>query len=284
MGSHQRLENGSIAGRSIKESRPTSMHMLRIFKTRKFYLWLTCTFAALVLLTVILGSTPDGPTVITPPPNDAEPGRWVHLEGAANTRDAGNYQTRDGRHVRSGAIYRSGKLNKLTDEGVRAFRSLHIKTVIDFCNRLTPWPLFNGDVWGVQLVSSVKGCPVSFSSDETVEDHYIIGVESNADEFRDAFELLADPDNYPVLYHCAAGTDRTGAMSALLLSLLDVDRETIIADFRLSEKVHRPGNLPAIQALLKHIDEQGGIRAYLESIGVSADVQRRIRDNLLTSP
>jgi len=153
--------------------------------------------------------------------------------------------------------------------------------VIDFCNRLTPWPLFNGDVWGVQLASSVRGCPVSFAGDDTLEDHYIVGVEANAAEYRAAFKLLADPDNYPILYHCAAGTDRTGVMSALLLTLLDVDRETIIADFRLSEKVNRPGKLLALQALLKHIDEQGGIQTYLESIGVTADIQKRTRDCLL---
>lgn len=228
-----------------------------------------------------LGLIPSGPSIITPPPVDAESGRWVHLEGAANTRDAGDYPTRDGRRVKGDVIYRSGKLNRLTDEGVRAFRSLRVKTVIDFCNRLTPWPLFDGDVWGVQLASSVHGCPLSFDGDDTLEDYYISSVAANAAEYRAAFKLLADPDNYPLLYHCAAGTDRTGVMSALLLTLLDVDRETVIADFRLSEKVNRPGKLPALKALLKHIDASGGIKAYLESIGVTADIQNRIRECLL---
>ncbi len=260
------------------------MSIFRIFKARKTYLWLAGIFAILVLLTFILGSIPDGPTVVTPPPDGAEPDRWVHLEGAANTRDAGNHPTRDGRRVRSGMIYRSGKLNKVTEEGVRTFRSLHIETVIDFCNRLTPWPLFDGDVWGIQFAASVRGCPLSFSGDDTLADHYITSVKANATGYRKAFKLLADPGNYPLLYHCAAGTDRTGVMSALLLSLLNVDRKTIIADFRLSEKVNRPGKLPAMEALLEHIDEQGGIETYLESIGVTADLQQRIRDILLTSP
>ncbi len=238
---------------------------------------------ALVVLVLVIGSIPQGPLVITPPPPDAVPGRWVHLEGAANTRDAGGYPTADGRFVRRGMLYRSAKLNRLTSAGARAYRELGVTTVIDFCNRLTPWPLFGGDVWSVQFASSVRGCPMSFSKDGPREAFYIRGVQENAAAFRDAFKLLADADNYPVLYHCAAGTDRTGVMSALVLSLLGVERETIIADFRLSERVDLPGSLPAMQALLDQIEAQGGIEPYLASIGVTPEMQRRIRTHLLAS-
>ena len=213
--------------------------------------------AALVVAVLAIGSIPQGPLVITPPPANAEPGRWVHIEGAANTRDTGGYATRDGHFVKRGMVYRSAKLNRLTAAAADAWRKLGVKTVIDFCNRLTPWPLFGGDVWSVQLTSSVHGCPMSFSKDGQREEFYIRGVQENADAYRAAFELLADADNYPVLYHCAQGTDRTGVMSALLLSLLSVDRETIIADFRLSEQVSLPGSLPAMEALLNHVEAQG---------------------------
>lgn len=229
----------------------------------------------------IWGSIPEGPVVITPPPEDAKPGRWIHVEGAANTRDAGGYTTEDGRRVKPGTIFRSAKLNRLTSAGVETYREMGVRTVIDFCNRLTPWPLFGGDVWGVQLVSSVRGCPMSFSKEGPRDEFYTRGVRDNADAYREAFEILADADNLPVLYHCAAGTDRTGVMSALVLSLLGVDRDTVIEDFRLSEKVDLPGSLPAMNVLLDHIDEEGGIEAYLQSIGVSRDIQGRVRANLL---
>jgi protein-tyrosine phosphatase len=230
------------------------------------------------------GSIPEGPLVITPPPADADPGRWVHLEGAANTRDAGGYPTGDGRVVKRGMVYRSAKLNRLSSAGADAYRALGVTTVIDFCNRLTPWPLFGGDVWSVHLASTVHGCPMSFGKDGPREAFYMRGVRDNADGYRAAFELLADAERYPVLYHCAAGTDRTGVMSALVLSLLGVDRATIIADFRLSEEVDLPGSLPAMNALLDHIAAQGGIEAYLAAIGVTPDVQQRVRANLLQTP
>jgi protein-tyrosine phosphatase len=235
----------------------------------------------IIAIVLAIGSIPRGPLVITPPPEAAEPGRWIHIEGAANTRDAGGYPTRDGRFVKRGMIYRSAKLNRLTSAGADAWRDLGVETVIDFCNRLTPWPFFGGDVWSVQLASFVHGCPMSFCKDGPTDEFYIRGVRENAGSYREAFELLTDAENYPVLYHCAQGSDRTGVMSALLLSLLGVDRETIIADFRLSEEVDLPGSLPAMNALLDSIDERGGIEAYLASIGLEGGMQERVRTLLL---
>jgi hypothetical protein len=216
-----------------------------------------------------------------PPPAEAEPGRWIRLEGAANTRDAGGYPAADGRLVKRGMIYRSATLSRLSSCGADAFRSLGVKTVIDFRNRLTPWPPFNGDVWSVYLASSVHGCPMSFAKDGQRRDFYIRGVRDNAGSFREAFALLSHAENYPVLYHCAAGKDRTGVMSALLLALLGVGRDTIVADFRLSEQVGLPGSLEAMEALLDHIGQRGGIGAYLSELGVSSDAQGRIRALLL---
>lgn len=218
---------------------------------------------------------------LTPPPAGAEPGRWVYLEGAANTRDAGGCATADGRFVKRGMIYRSATLSHLSSSGAAAFRALGVKTVIDLRNRITPWPPFNGDVWSVFLASSVHGCPMSFAKGDGQQEFYIRGVRDNAASFRGAFELLSDAENYPVLYHCAAGKDRTGVMSALLLTLLGVDRDTIIADFRLSEQVGLPGSMAAMEALLDSVDEHGGIGSFLSELGVPADTQGRVRALLL---
>lgn len=230
-----------------------------------------------IVAVLVWGALPQGPLVITPPPAHADPQRWVHLEGAANTRDAGGYPTRDGDFVRRGMIYRSGKLARLSPAGADAFRALGVKTVIDLCNRLTPWPLFGGDGWAVHFAAAVHGCPMSFSKEGPRAEFYIRGVRENAAAFRAAFALLADEANYPILYHCRAGTDRTGVMSALLLTLLGVERETIIADFRLSEQVDLPGDLAALQVLFTRIDAAGGIEAFLEALGVPPAEQARIR-------
>lgn len=79
---------------------------------------------AILVVVFIAGSVPQGPFVITPPPNHAESGRWIHIEGAANTRDAGGYATLGGRSVEKGMVFRSGKLNRLSPTGVEAYHEL----------------------------------------------------------------------------------------------------------------------------------------------------------------
>ena len=52
--------------------------------------------------------------------------------------------------------------------------------------------------------------------------------------FRAFFEILLDESNYPLLYHCTAGKDRTGFATLLLLAALGVNRQTIIEDYLLT--------------------------------------------------
>ena len=51
----------------------------------------------------------------------------------------------------------------------------------------------------------------------------------------EAFRLIAEPANYPLVFHCAAGKDRTGILAASLLGLLGVDDAAIVEDYALSQ-------------------------------------------------
>ncbi|MBR5363600.1 MAG: tyrosine-protein phosphatase [Oscillospiraceae bacterium] len=56
-----------------------------------------------------------------------------------------------------------------------------------------------------------------------------------AEYYRQAFEIfLNKPEDAAVLFHCAGGKDRTGIVSALLLSALDFDRDVIMQDYLMS--------------------------------------------------
>ena len=70
-------------------------------------------------------------------------------------------------------------------------------------------------------------------------------------------------------------------MTALLLTLLGVDRETVIADYRLSDWVAEPVDPQAMIDLLDEVDRQGGIESYLANIGVVPATQSAIRSALL---
>lgn len=52
--------------------------------------------------------------------------------------------------------------------------------------------------------------------------------------FRGFFDALLDADGGTVLWHCVGGKDRTGNAAMLLLTVLGVDKETIVADYLLT--------------------------------------------------
>ncbi|MFJ3214840.1 tyrosine-protein phosphatase [Kitasatospora sp. NPDC086801] len=54
--------------------------------------------------------------------------------------------------------------------------------------------------------------------------------------FATLLRLLAAPDGPPLLFHCSAGKDRTGWAAALVLTALGVDRETVLADYLLTNE------------------------------------------------
>jgi protein-tyrosine phosphatase len=58
--------------------------------------------------------------------------------------------------------------------------------------------------------------------------------------YRELFSLLSRPENTPLLFHCAAGKDRTGMAAALILYALGASRETIMEDYLASTEYLRP--------------------------------------------
>jgi protein-tyrosine phosphatase len=112
-----------------------------------------------------------------------------------------------------------------------------------------------------------------------------------------------------VLVHCAAGKDRTGLISALLLGLVGVPAVTIAADYALTAELlrprdqewleHGPGEraerealaarfAPTTEVMLEVLDgldrRHGGVEGYLAAAGVSPADLDRLRDRLLAPP
>lgn len=116
-------------------------------------------------------------------------------------------------------------------------------------------------------------------------------------ELANALNILSHQGTYPTLVHCTQGKDRTGIIVALLLFLLDVPLEAISYDYTMSEaellpqrekmlgEIHEIGlseefaGCPEdwMYRVYEHINEKyGGIRLYLEKIGVGKETQGRI--------
>ena len=73
-------------------------------------------------------------------------------------------------------------------------------------------------------------------------------------QFAEFFRLVLRAESGAVLYHCTQGKDRTGIGAAFVLSALGADRETIIADFDLSNRQYAP----IVNELCAQVQAQGG--------------------------
>ena len=116
-------------------------------------------------------------------------------------------------------------------------------------------------------------------------------------ELASALTILSQQSTYPTLVHCTQGKDRTGIIVALLLFLLDVPLDAISYDYTMSEKellpqrekmlgeIHEIGlsdefaGCPQdwIYRVYEHINgKYGGVRHYLEHIGIRKATQQKI--------
>lgn len=173
--------------------------------------------------------------------------RRLPLEGSTNFRDLGGYSTAGGRHVRWGAMYRSGKLSALTARDYEYLAGLGLEMVCDFRvdseRRQSPtiWQGFPRPVFLVNTIdsygnsggSSAAGAASSGAQPARVPRPDYWWVEESSAQFALTFRRIAAGD-LPMVFHCAAGKDRTGVMAALLLTGMGVPRDVARADYLLS--------------------------------------------------
>ena len=103
---------------------------------------------------------------------------------------------------------------------------LKIKTEIDL--RMVS----NNEVGGLTDTSPLGDgvqyaqCPMDYTAS-----NYLTG---NKQKIATVFGILSNENNYPVIYHCNIGTDRTGLISFLVDGLLGVSEENLYRDYLMS--------------------------------------------------
>jgi len=262
------------------------------------------------------------------------------LQKATNARDLGGLAAKDGRRVRTGVLFRANSLHSLSDADVAVLDGLKLACVIDFrdttevtrvgVDRLPPGllpislPVLDKtndmDVFAV-IADVARGAADASELDFLREEapgggapgmmagiyrQFVTSATSRA-SFAQALRLIGDRDSLPLLFHCTAGKDRTGWLAALVLTILDVDRDTILADYLrtndlssgtleliltvLDGKIPDPKVIvPMVQARAAYLEaaiEQaehsyGGMDGYLrDGLGVDDALLASIRANLL---
>lgn len=198
----------------------------------------------------------------------------VPLEGTLNFRDLGGYPAAGG-VTRWGVLYRSDRLNALTEADVAHLGGLGLRTVCDFRydreveedpSRLPDGAsivrLAVGSAPGDNprsLEDMIRAGEITQVTAATMAEGYLRMLEQQATLFGELLRLVADPANHPVVIHCTAGKDRTGLGAALLLGAVGVDRDTIVADYALTDEYrskHRLAEIgPQIEAQGLKLDD-----------------------------
>lgn len=153
--------------------------------------------------------------------------RLLDIEGVSNTRDLGGKIGAGGKRVAYGKLYRSALLDNVTQEGIYALKRLGVKTDLD---------LRAGGEGGAGE-SSPLGADVNYIHISGAAYTYPdLGFNdpANREQFRKEMAQIVDPDNYPILFHCSVGRDRTGTLAIVIYALLGVSEEEIIKDYELS--------------------------------------------------
>lgn len=88
-------------------------------------------------------------------------------------------------------------------------------------------------------------------TEEVVSADYLTLVESSPGSLRSFFLLLRDASSYPVVFHCSAGRDRTGVVSALVLSTVGAELEDILCDYEAAPPHQSADHVSVEQRLLQ---------------------------------
>ena len=181
--------------------------------------------------------------------------RRLDFEGAVNFRDLGGYAAAGGRHTRWRRLFRADSLADLTPDDLRRLEALGLRGLIDFRTeferRLKPNRLPAGapiraleigflPAGTLEMLAKVRQGAISTIEleREVIAQYRKFGVD-HVDEYRQAFDFAADPQNYPLVIHCTSGKDRTGFASALLLLAVGVPREVVMHDYNLTNQYRR---------------------------------------------
>jgi protein-tyrosine phosphatase len=233
------------------------------------------------------------------------------LTGAFNFRDLGGLRAGPDLRVRQGVLFRSDTLQALSSEDVvHMVEVIGLELIVDL--RI-----------GTEAVEEGRGlmaaAPVSYLN-APLRDLPISDLPPHEQSLHFALEHLASPAaplstmirvvcalaGRPTLVHCAAGKDRTGLVSALLLRLVGVDDEEIVTDYlQTGKNMHRiverfrgwpryrdhMAAVPAevylaqehtIRGFLTGLDrDHGGAEAWALSRGIDHIELRRLREGLL---
>jgi protein-tyrosine phosphatase len=183
--------------------------------------------------------------------------RHIPLSGQPNFRDLGGYESKDGRRVKWGSVYRSGELSQLSESDIDKLGELGIQTVVDLRSpqevamrgqsrtppgaRVMPLPIASSEVFTKLIPMFLEGDFSKLPSDLLGRVNRAL-VRNYAAQYGGLLRALIDRANRPLVFHCTQGKDRAGFGAAMVLSALGVPWNTVVEDYLLSNQFRQKEN------------------------------------------
>lgn len=181
--------------------------------------------------------------------------KQIQIKKVTNFRTVGNIKNIDDRILKEGKFYRSAHLHQLKKKSIKNLEKLGIKKIIDLRNskEISQKPDKLSDTFiyknysafedeGDQLNQAkklvLKGKVKGSDANQRMLDFYKNYVTENPEIIKKIIHEILDSEDL-VLYHCTAGKDRTGIITALILTILKFDGETIDNDYLLSNNYRK---------------------------------------------
>lgn len=233
--------------------------------------WVKVTGAGVLSATLLLGGcgsqSEDKAEANVKTEKTLQPGNQIKLQGAVNVRDLGGYKTTDSLTIKPHKLIRSAELEALSDsDKKKLINTYKLSHIVDFRTntevKTKPDPELKGVKYTHDSVMKDNGASTS-TQDLTASlakmdnpETFLINAnksfvtdDTSIQAYKDFFNVLLENKDGSVLWHCTAGKDRAGFGTALVLSALGVDKNTVIEDYMLSNKYRAAENEKAIQAV-----------------------------------
>lgn len=179
--------------------------------------------------------------------------RTFNFEKIVNFRSLSGLSTRDNAEITDGHIFRSALLDFATPDDMDLLTSIAPDVVVDFrmsgekqgeaikliLNSLDyqEMPIDVGNFFSPDQIEAIGRLKPSDIDDLFVQMYQQIPVAGEK-QFKAVFDAIMQ--NERVIYHCSAGKDRTGVMSYLILSALNVSYDDIMANYLESNNYAEP--------------------------------------------
>lgn len=215
--------------------------------------------------------------------------RRIAFEAIENFRDFGDYAA-GSRRLKRGLLYRSANQAEATQADLEAMKALGLSVIVDLRRpnerERSPsrrWEGFAATVIENDIGQEEEDPWHAFIKTSDLSPEAFIGymvdyyreapfVDRHIDLYGRYFHALSETSG-PVLIHCAAGKDRTGILAALTHHLAGVGEEDILADFLLTNDIHRfERRAPQFAAM---IEEMTGKRPSREAMITAMGVEAR---------